>query len=184
MISLLASTANGCIQEIGFGQLCQRLKDSEQEIFSARASYDVLRRENERLIAALDASKDLQAEHQKLREQHQKLTSEYRIGSQRYKENLEKYDELAGHYRKSRDENQKMQREKETLQREVNILRNTRSLSADQQYLLLEMKYMKVLELLRAQALEGSQPVNPTPLDPAMLSLYTKVRVFLPPRNP
>lgn len=175
---MLASTANGCITEIGFGQLCQRLKDSEQEILSLRAACDTLRTENQRLVGELQSStnSNLLAENQKIREQYQKLRSDYLYGSERHKEVCANYEEVTDRYRNLKNERDNIQREKDTLQREVHILRNTRSLSADQQYLLLEMKYIKVLELLKAQAVEGSRAANGTHREPPMASLQPMVR--------
>ena len=138
-----------------------------------------LTKENQRLVGELQSSTTLnilQAENVKIREQYQKLASDYQNGSEIHKQLRAQYQELAGIYSHLKDEREKILRERDTLQREVHILRNTRSLSADQQYALLEMKYKKVLELLKAQTTGMTHTINSPHFDSPMGSLHSMVR--------
>lgn len=128
MVAILASTANGCIAELGYPQLCQRLQAVEGAYKELVESEKRLREENAKMAALLKNHPDRNRSSAGNTVKDQAELHQIQVLQARIKE---------------------LEKDKDILTRQNHMLRQSQSLNAPEAYKVLEAKYNYVLELLK-----------------------------------
>ncbi|KAI5123376.1 hypothetical protein M0805_006084 [Coniferiporia weirii] len=138
VVALLSSTANGCITEIGYRDVCAQLKRQE-------TVYNRL----------VDAYKELQASAEHCSSDNARLTEVIVNHESRQRADQERERSDAQLIHALKEKLTRQEQELEILGRQYAMLQETQNMSSSDAYRFLEIKYQYMLDLLKGRRLPG-----------------------------